>query len=176
MSGRTCFALPRAVRPFLWLLLVPAVAVAVDQPTAPLVTEVWEVPTGKLLRQLQGYANSVRSVAFSPDGKFALLGSRETPRLWDLRTGKPLPCLPEPVWKQDEQPGPMPVEYCLSPDTRLAFVNGADRTVQLWDLSTGKLLHVLGNHPSSTNVWGYSDRILLSQRHIPLHAEPIQLT
>jgi WD40 repeat protein len=52
----------------------------------------WEVATGKKLHDFGGFLaprDSIRSVAFSPDGRFALSGGSEnTLKLWDVLTGK----------------------------------------------------------------------------------------
>jgi general transcriptional corepressor TUP1 len=46
---------------------------------------VWDLRTGHLLEQFQGHANSVYSVAFSPDGLSIVSGSLDrTLRIWDL--------------------------------------------------------------------------------------------
>ena len=45
----------------------------------------WDVETGKVVRSFDGHTDVVRSVAFSPDGRRALSGSRDmTMRLWRL--------------------------------------------------------------------------------------------
>ena len=51
----------------------------------------WDCQTGKELLSFLGHSNYVTSVAFSPDGKWALSGSYDkTVRLWDCQTGKEL--------------------------------------------------------------------------------------
>jgi Flp pilus assembly protein TadD len=49
---------------------------------------IWEVPTGKLIRSLQGHQSMVFDARFSPGGRFILSGSRDqTLRLWEVATG-----------------------------------------------------------------------------------------
>ncbi|MGB0388296.1 MAG: protein kinase domain-containing protein [Ardenticatenaceae bacterium] len=48
-----------------------------------------DVPTARCVRRLEGHKSYVESVAFSPDGRFALSGSYdETVKLWDLADGR----------------------------------------------------------------------------------------
>ncbi|MDT9196460.1 WD40 repeat domain-containing protein, partial [Limnospira sp. PMC 1245.20] len=47
----------------------------------------WDVATGRELRQLTGHTNSLLSVSFSPDGQTLASGSSDnTVRLWDVAT------------------------------------------------------------------------------------------
>jgi WD40 repeat protein len=49
---------------------------------------VWEVATGKELMTLRGHTSEVNGIAFSPDGRRLISGSRDrTVRLWELATG-----------------------------------------------------------------------------------------
>src|SRR5207244_6794696 len=51
----------------------------------------WEVPTGKRLREFEGHERIVSSVALTPDGKHVLsLGGDLTIRLWDVATAREL--------------------------------------------------------------------------------------
>jgi len=53
----------------------------------------WDVTTKKQVQLLQGYANGVRYLAFSPDGTLALSSDRSSGvRLWDIKNEKQVPC------------------------------------------------------------------------------------
>jgi len=63
------------------------------QPTAQSssvgVIKLWDVKTGKEQATLEGHMNTVKSVAFSPDGKMLASGSCDTTiKLWDVASGK----------------------------------------------------------------------------------------
>ena len=60
------------------------------------VIRLWDVATGKVVHALRGHEESIRALAFSPDGKRLASGGWEktnTVRLWDVASGKELPAL-----------------------------------------------------------------------------------
>ena len=47
-------------------------------------TKIWDAQTGKILMTLRGHSNEVTSVAFSPDGKRLVAGSKTVLKIWRL--------------------------------------------------------------------------------------------
>jgi WD40 repeat protein len=90
----------------------------------------WDVASGKCLRTFEGHKDAVNSVAFSPDGRFALSGSDDNSlRLWNIATGQ---CL-----RTFEGHNVSSVEsVAFSPDSRFALAGSADQTLRLWEVSS----------------------------------------
>jgi WD40 repeat protein len=94
-----------------------------------------------MLQTLEGHTSSVRSVAFSPDGKQIVSGSGDrTVRLWDTATGQQvLPAL--------EGHTNSVRSVAFSPDGKQIVSGSGDWTVRLWDTATGQqVLPVIEGH------------------------------
>jgi RNA polymerase sigma factor (sigma-70 family) len=155
-----------------------AVAAAVLSPDGRLVLSagrsesnprLWDVKTGKELRQFHGHTSWVWSVAFTPDGKRAISAGVDGMRLWEVETGKelrrfgfPLVDL-KPGLEQgrfgfplvDLKPGQeqqfgghtrQVYRVVISADGHRALSGSQDRTVRLWDVDTGKELGCFSQH------------------------------
>jgi WD40 repeat protein len=93
----------------------------------------YDLATGKELRQFGRNYESREPLAFSPDSKTILASGYDTPlELWDVATGQLLRTLE----------GKGASHSALSPDGRLA-VSGFESPIRLWELSTGKIRHRL---------------------------------
>ncbi len=90
-------------------------------------------------KTLKTHSDSVSSVCFSFDGKFALSGSWDkTLKLWDVVTGECLRTFEGHSQSLDS--------VCFSADDKFALSGSADKTLKLWDLATGECLRTFEGH------------------------------
>ncbi|MFM6474924.1 MAG: WD40 repeat domain-containing protein, partial [Dolichospermum sp.] len=104
--------------------------------------------TLQLQQTLIGHSDSVRSVAYSPDGQTLASGSKDsTIKLWNVNTGNLLQTL--------EGHSNWVTSVAYSPDGQTLASGSADNTIKLWNARTGNLLQTLG-HSYSVNSLAYS--------------------
>ncbi|MCW5316385.1 protein kinase [Nostoc sp. KVJ3] len=137
--------------------------------------KLWQVGTGKLVRQLgrwsYGHSSMVHSVAFSPisprfsyqgesgksagitDMNWGVLASGSwdnTIKLWDVNTGKEIRTLiGHTNWVNS---------VAFSPDGKLLVSGSADCTIKLWQVNTGIEIQTLTGHSDSVSSIAYSPR------------------
>lgn len=99
----------------------------------------WNLESGKQIRQLSGHHGSIWTVAFAPDGKRALAGGQAGGLvLFDLDTGEQL---------RSFDPHPDAVRAVVfTPDGHRALSGCFDGILRLWDVNTGKLLREIAGH------------------------------
>ncbi len=106
--------------------------------------KIWETSTGREVRTLRGHTNWVYSVAFSPDGKYALTGSIDnTAILWDAATGQQVYTI------RGHSSAVRSVAF--SPNGKYILTGSSDRTVRLWDVPTGQEVRSWRGHMG--RVW-----------------------
>ena len=106
------------------------------------------------VRRWIGHAGSVKSVAISPDGRFALSGSGypsgdATARVWDPRRAAKFAGFGGSAMGQV-------LGVAISPDGRRALTCGQSPVVRLWDVKTGREIRRLEGHPGAVNAVAFS--------------------
>jgi WD40 repeat protein len=102
----------------------------------------WDVPTGKLKKELVTEIHSCRPIALSPDGSVLATGGKSV-KLWDAKTGKFLRELFGYLKKTQA--------IAFSSDGRLLFSGGSYGTTNAWDVATGRHLVTLFAFPPTQN-------------------------
>jgi hypothetical protein len=111
--------------------------------------KLWEVTTGRELRTFEGHSGYVESVAFSPDGRYALSGTVDgTMKLWEVATGREIRTF-EGYFGYVES-------VAFSPDGRYALSGSRDKTLKLWEVATGKGIRTFEGHSESVNSVAFS--------------------
>jgi RNA polymerase sigma factor (sigma-70 family) len=119
-------------------LLAVAVQPYVDQPTSQRSLSLWDLGTGKLVRELPSW-RGVSSVAFAPDGKTLVTAehdqkTREALALWDVSTGKEIRRLNEAT--RDGNYSSWSVIF--SADGKTLIVGCSDGIIRLTDVASGE--------------------------------------
>ena len=96
-----------------------------------------------------GHSDMVFSLAFSPDGKYAISGSQDqTLKLWDISTGKEI--------RTFQGHSSTIKSVAFSPNYKYALSGSGDNTMKLWDVSTGKELRTFTGHLNSVSSVEFS--------------------
>jgi WD40 repeat protein/beta-lactamase regulating signal transducer with metallopeptidase domain len=134
----------------------PSVALAPDGKTLAAfignVVQLWEVETGKDLRQIQGPPNGLAGLLFSPDGKtLAARGADGSLYLWEADTGKEIRQIKAPQRQGRNQvvlprvAGGDVSGMAFTPDGKALAVSATEfnqqtitSSVKFWDVATGQ--------------------------------------
>ena len=97
------------------------------------IVRLWDIKSGKLIREFHGHEKAVLCMAFTPDGEKLVTGSADkTIRVWDVETGEELNVLK----------GHWEVVFSLNINKEgTKIISGSwDSNARVWDLNTGELL------------------------------------
>lgn len=117
----------------------------------PAHVNLWDMNTGGKIREFQGpsLGFGASTVTFSPDGKYAIAGTRAQPSgkmiVWDVATGGMISSI-----KGDSGPAFLPESsvqsVAVSPDGKYALSGGADGTAKLWNIPALSLVKEFKGH------------------------------
>jgi WD40 repeat protein len=91
----------------------------------------WELPSGKMIKNYEFvHGWEIDSVGFTPDGKYAVSGSKDrTDKFWDPKTFALLHTINDVPSRTESM--------CFSPDSKMMATGfgGTDFTIRIWDIS-----------------------------------------
>lgn len=121
---------------------------AADAGPHPMIVKVWKPQTGQEVCTLRAHDRLVRSLTFSPDGKWLATASRDgTVKLWRVGTWKA-----ERQWTEE-----VPFScVAFTPDSRLLAASGADGIVRVWDVLGGERRAFFPAHGQPTSSLAFS--------------------
>lgn len=143
---------PSAILAFQWVLAVaysPDGKILASSGSSDGTIQLWDVAHGEHIRTLKGHTDTVKTLAFSPDGKILVSGSSDdTLRKWDTSTGSMLRKLAG--HSNDIK------TVAFSRDGKMIASGSKDATVRLWDAETRRFLPTLRGHPWGTQAVTFS--------------------
>ncbi len=124
---------------------------------------IYEMKTGKLIKEFKAHNNSVFSLCYSPDGRYLLSGGRDARlNIWD--TGKDYQSVDSIIAHM------YAINHiCYSPDKEYFATCSLDKTIKIWRTRDFRLLKVIdharhGGHITSVNrlYWSTWNNWLIS--------------
>ncbi|HYA15140.1 MAG TPA: ankyrin repeat domain-containing protein, partial [Syntrophales bacterium] len=96
-----------------------------------------------------GHSSEVTSVAFSPDGRYALSGSWDnTLKLWNVASGEEI--------RTFTGHSQFVYSAAFSPDGRYALSGSGDDTLKLWEVATGEEIRTFKGHTGPVDSVAFS--------------------
>ena len=107
----------------------------------------WEVPSGRLIRTIEGASTPVTATALSPDGSIIAAASWTRILLWNSGDGR---------WIRTLEGALSTIRaVAVSPDGK-TLASATGNSIKLWDGGSGGLIHTLRGHSGQVNAVAFS--------------------
>jgi WD40 repeat protein/uncharacterized caspase-like protein len=117
--------------------------------------KIWDIASGRIVRNLSGHTDVVKTVAITSDARYIVSGSDDkTVKIWDIRSGRQVRSFKVEPFAKLAYTARLRGEISdidISPDGRLLAVTTDDEVPRIFDFSTGKERHALTGH--SNTAW-----------------------
>jgi len=111
--------------------------------------QIWDAKTGKLVATLKGHTSTVRSLAWTTDGKTLISGSFDySIRTWNTTKWEQIAILVEHTDRV--------LALAISPNGRILASTSLDNTTRLWNLDNGKPISSPLQHAKHVNCVAFS--------------------
>lgn len=119
----------------------------------------WNVKTGKFLRQVGRAVSTIMAIAFSPNGSILASASKDgTVKIWNVESGEGRRTLKGHLGRVNS--------VAFSPDGSTLATASEDKTVRIWDPKTGKLLRTMMGHRKAVTCVAFSPiTAFINQQH-----------
>ncbi len=98
--------------------------------------KLWNLATGRLVRELPGHAHYLQTLSFSRDGSILASGGDDwTIRLWDVNSGRPTRVIP--AYEVGGSGPVMPCPVALAADGKTVAGGCINGLIVFWDVGTG---------------------------------------
>ena len=101
--------------------------------------KLWDIKTGKNIRDFKGHTDKISSLAITSNGKYAFSASWDGTLIqWDIKTGKNI--------KTFKGHRGYVLSVAIAPNGKYILSGGYDRTLRLWDIKTAKNIRIFKGH------------------------------
>jgi WD40 repeat protein len=116
----------------------------------------WHTGSGQILREFKGHLSGIRSLAFSPCGKYFISSDLSYIRMWDIQSGDIVRAFVG--HKKDV------LSVAFSPDGERVASGSKDKTIRLWDVHEHQQINIFEAHKGPVRSVAFSPdgRYLLS--------------